>query len=232
MTYLYKSPIPYALLPFVYLYKTMWKFFQQLVNAIINPIESIESMTSKLAGILEDITKFSPQELKLLEPFFELVTLKRNEILIDEGQSCNNIFLVETGILRNYYNNSGVDVNLSFTLENQFSTSFEAYINRAPSKIIIRAVEKSMVWVINSRGISQTHSSNPNFSAFIRRIAIRILFATEEHHNMMMMNAPADRYQYILDKKPELIQRIPLTHLASYIGITRETLSRIRSNKY
>ena len=188
--------------------------------------------TSTLQSILNDITQFSEDEYKFLEPYIERVTLKKNQILLEEGQLCTSVFLVETGILRNYYNNNGLDVNLNFTIEHQFTTSFEAYMNREPSKIIIQAIEKSDVWIIKVRDISKVTGSFENFSTFIRRIAIRVLFATEEHHNMIMMNLPADRYRYLLEKKPELIQRISLTHLASYIGITRETLSRIRSNKY
>lgn len=189
-------------------------------------------MTSKLETILNDITQFSQEELELIQPYFERVELARDEVLLKEGQNCTSIFLVESGMLRNYYNKDGLDINLSFTFENQFTTSFEAYINREPSKITIQAMEKSIVWRINSRAFTKEHGSSTTFSTFIRRLVIRMLMVTEEHHNMMMMNAPADRYKYILDKKPELIKRIPLTHLASYIGITRETLSRIRNNKY
>jgi CRP-like cAMP-binding protein len=189
-------------------------------------------ITPKLKGILDSIVQFSEEEYLLIEPHIERVTLKKNQVLLEEGQFCTSIFLVETGILRNYYNNNGLDVNLSFALENQFTTSFEAYINRESSKIIIQAIEKSDVWIIKVRDIPREKDSFVNLSTFIRRIAIRVLLATEEHHNMIMMNLPADRYRYLLEKKPELIQRISLTHLASYIGITRETLSRIRSNKY
>jgi CRP-like cAMP-binding protein len=189
-------------------------------------------MTLQLKNILELITEFSEEELKLMEPFFEKTTVAKYGCLLEEGQPCTTIFLVASGVLRNYYNNNGLDVNLSFTLENQFTTSFEAYINHEPSKIFIQALEKSSVWIINTRALRKQYGSITNISAFVRRLAIRMLMVTEEHHNMMMMNAPADRYQYLLDKKPELLQKIPLTHLASYIGITRETLSRIRSNKY
>ncbi len=189
-------------------------------------------ITSKLKNILNDIVEFSEDEYQLIEPYFEHVTLKKNEKLLDEGQPCTSIFLVESGILRNYYNNDGLDVNLSFTFEKQFTTSFEAYINREPSNIIIQAIKKSDVWIIRSRDLSREIGKIDNFSTFIRRTAIRVLFATEEHHNMMMMNLPADRYRYLQEKKPELIQGVSLTHLASYIGISRETLSRIRSNKY
>ncbi|MDP4208547.1 MAG: Crp/Fnr family transcriptional regulator [Bacteroidota bacterium] len=189
-------------------------------------------ITSKLKGILHNIIQFSEDEYEFIEPYFEKVVLKKNQILLEEGQLCNAVFFVESGVLRNYYDNNGLDVNLSFTFENQFTTIIEAYINREPSKISIQALEKSEVWTIRIRDISKEKGSFANLSTFIRRIAIRVLFATEEHHNMIMMNSPVDRYRYLLEKKPELIQRIPLTHLASYIGITRETLSRIRSNKY
>jgi CRP-like cAMP-binding protein len=199
---------------------------------VISFLKLVLMITSKVKDILQNIIQFSEDEYKFIEPYFEPVVLKKNQTLLEEGQLCNAVFLVESGLLRNYYDNDGLDVNLSFTLENQFTTNFEAYINQEPSKISIQAIEKSEVWIIKIRDIPRGKGSFANLSTFIRRVAIRILFATEEHHNMIMMNSPVDRYRYLLEKKPELIQRIPLTHLASYIGITRETLSRIRSNKY
>jgi CRP-like cAMP-binding protein len=189
-------------------------------------------MTPKLRSLLTDVSPFTEAELLFLESFIKPISLDKQEYLIAEGDYCMHLYLVASGCLRNFFNNDGVDVNLSFTFEGQFVTSFEAYANREPSKICIQAMEQSEVWVINSRAFPKEHSYYAAFSTFIRRLAIRILLATEEHHNMMRMNAPADRYQYIVEKKPELLQRIPLAHLASYIGITRETLSRIRSNKY
>jgi CRP-like cAMP-binding protein len=86
--------------------------------------------------------------------------------------------------------------------------------------------------VIKSKLLRRQNKSIDSVATFIRRLAIRILLATEEHHNMMMMKQPSDRYQYVLEKKPELIQKVSLTHLSSYLGMSRETLSRIRSNKY
>lgn len=189
-------------------------------------------MTSQLKIILKSLTEFSNEELRLMNPFMESFSLKKNQIILEEGRLCSHIYFVESGSLRNCYNKDGLDVNLSFTFENQFTTNFEAYLNHEPSKIIIQAMEQSVIWTINSRALRRGNPDNVNIATFIRRLAIRMLFATEEHHNMMRMNTPADRYNYLLQKKPELIQKVSLTNLASYIGITRETLSRIRSNKY
>jgi len=189
-------------------------------------------MTPAIKSIFKSISHFTEDELNFLDSYIKPVALRKNENLIAEGQTCNHLFLVEQGCLRNYYNNDGSDVNLNFTLDGQFVTSFESYANREPSKIIIQAMEKSLVWMINSRSFPKEHEHYTPFSTFIRRLLIRLLLTTEEHHNMMRMNIPADRYEYMLKNKPELLQRISLTHLASYIGITRETLSRIRSNSY
>jgi CRP-like cAMP-binding protein len=175
---------------------------------------------------------FSQQELKIVSDLMTPINLTKNEVILEEGQHCNTIYLIENGCLRSYYNNDGVDITLSFSFEDQFTTSFMAYVNREPSNIIISAMENSKVWLLNNRAYPRQQDSTNAFSTFIRRVAIRILAQTEEHYTMMRINTPADRYDYILKNKPELLQRIPLSYLASYLGVSRETLSRIRGNKY
>lgn len=197
-----------------------------------NRYNSIFALTSQLRAVLNSITEFSDEEFQLMESFIESISLKRNQAILKEGQYCSNIYFVASGSLCNCYYNDGIKMNLNFTFENQFTTSIEAYINREPSKIAIQAIEKSLVWSINIRAMRQEYPENINVTTLIRRLAIRILFATEEHHNMMIMHTPAERYSYLMEKKPELIQKLSLSNLASYIGITRETLSRIRGNKY
>jgi CRP-like cAMP-binding protein len=189
-------------------------------------------ITAEVIRYLNTITEFKEDELQIIEPFLQDKTMQKGEPLLEEGQICDDIYLVLSGVLRNYYNNNGTDVNLSFTFANQCTTNFEAYINREPSKIIIEALEKSRIVVIKSKLLRRQNKSVDSVATFIRRLAIRILLTTEEHHNMMMMKQPSDRYQYVLQKKPALIQKVSLTHLSSYLGMSRETLSRIRSNKY
>lgn len=187
---------------------------------------------SNVISAINAVFPFSEQELKIVMNLMKPILLTKNEILLNEGQLCNTIYLVENGCLRSYYNNDGVDITLSFSFESQFTTSFMAYVNREPSNIILSAMEDSIVWILNNREYPRQQDSTNAFSTFIRRVAIRTLVLTEEHYTMMRINTPADRYDYILKNKPELLQRIPLTYLASYLGVSRETLSRIRSNKY
>lgn len=189
-------------------------------------------MNNRVREAIRNIYPFSDEELAVIQALAKPVSLSKGKDLLEEGTKCNTIYLVESGSLRSYYNNDGVDVTLSFTFEDQFTTSFTAYVNREDSKLTIQAMEETVVWALHNRSYPKQEDAQNGYSTFIRRLAIRILSATEEHYLMMRINAPAGRYAYILKNKPELLQRVPLGFLASYIGITRETLSRIRSNKY
>lgn len=176
---------------------------------------------------------FSEDELLAVAPYFHKIFLNRGTDLLREGALCNSIYLVESGSLRSFYNKEdGSDVNLHFVFEGEYTTSFMAYLNREPSQLTIQAMEDTVVWQLNLRDYPRPKDSNNPFSTYIRRLAIRLLISTEEHYNMLMMNNPVERYQYILKNKPFLLQKVSLGHLASYLGITRETLSRIRNNKY
>ncbi|ANI89772.1 hypothetical protein A9P82_11020 [Arachidicoccus ginsenosidimutans] len=176
---------------------------------------------------------FSEDELLTISPFFSKIELGKGVDLLREGSLCNAIYFVESGSLRSFYmKEDGSEVNLHFTFEGEYTTNFMAYLNREPSQVTIQAMEDSIIWQLNPRNYPRPKGSNHPFSTFIRRLAIRLLTATEEHYNMLMMNNPVERYQYILTHKPFLLQKVSLGNLASYLGITRETLSRIRNNKY
>lgn len=176
---------------------------------------------------------FSEEELLTIAPFFHRVVLEKGDDLLREGSFCHSIYLVESGSLRNFYmKEDGTEVNLHFAFEGEYTTNFMAYLNREPSQVTIQAMEDTVVWQLNPRDYRRPKDSNHPFSTFVRRLAIRLLTSTEEHYSMLMMNNPVERYQFILSNRPFLLQKVSLGHLASYLGITRETLSRIRNNKY
>jgi hypothetical protein len=125
-------------------------------------------ITAEVIRYLNTITEFKEDELQIIEPFLQDKTMQKGEPLLEEGQICDDIYLVLSGVLRNYYNNNGTDVNLSFTFANQCTTNFEAYINREPSKIIIEALEKSRIVVIKSKLLRRQNKSIDSVATFIR----------------------------------------------------------------
>lgn len=152
--------------------------------------------------------------------------LRKGEVLLREGEECNAFYFVEQGHLRTWYNKDGIPINLAFTFEGQFTTSIKNYRERRVSEVNIVAGEDTLVWVMAIRG---RFPDNMGLVALVRRTAIRMLLAAEEHSGLFKIYTPTERYRYIEEHRPELLRRIPLSQLASYLGIARETLSRIRA---
>jgi CRP-like cAMP-binding protein len=154
---------------------------------------------------------------------------KRGERLLDEGVVCRSFFFVEKGYLRTYYNKDGVEINLQFTFEGELTTNFKSLKSEKPSHFIIEAGEKSRVWIFDREKMKPLYDAYPAVGQILRRVAMQLLLSSEEYSILYKISTPAQRYQYIEQHRPHLLQRLSLSQLASYLGVTRETLSRIRS---
>jgi CRP-like cAMP-binding protein len=158
--------------------------------------------------------------------------LKKGEVLLNEGEVCRAFYLVDKGYLRTWYNKNGAEINLSFTFEGDFISNLKSVKSKRPSNLIIEAGEDTSVWVFDLDSMTKQPNPSPEINIFIRRLAIRILLAAEEHSNLFKIYTPTERYRLIEKNHPLLLQRIPLSQLASYLGVARETLSRIRKKNH
>ena len=180
---------------------------------------------------INQILELSPEELGLLTACVVSRQLKKGELILKEGAICRHFYLVQKGHLRTWYNKDGVSINLNFTFEGSFSSNLKSLKNREASTFNIEAGEDSDVWVFPLDNISRQLNLYPQISRFIRRLAIQILIDSEEYSNLFKIHTPAERYYYMEQNNPRLLQRIPLSQIASYLGVARETLSRIRARK-
>ncbi len=156
----------------------------------------------------------------------------KGQLVVKEGEVCRTFYLVEKGYLRTWYNKEGIPINLNFTLEGQFVSNIKSLKTRQPSEINIEASEDSTLWLFNLDNMPEAWKRHPAMSGFARRVAMHMLLEAQSHSDMCKINTPAERYHYIETHNPALLQRVPLSQLASYLGVTRETLSRIRANSY
>lgn len=157
---------------------------------------------------------------------------KKGEIVLQEGTVCRAVYFVEEGYLRTYHNKEdGSVVNLNFTFEGEFTSNTKSAINREPSKMSIEAGEDTLLWIFDLDKLSPEMKSQPLVSQFIRRTTMQMLLASEARGNLLKIYTPAERYHYIERNNPHILQRVPLSHLASFLGVSRETLSRIRAKK-
>ncbi|WP_259069638.1 Crp/Fnr family transcriptional regulator [Mucilaginibacter sp. X4EP1] len=182
-----------------------------------------------LYSYIEPVIALTDDELALLMSCAKMMQLKKGEQLLKEGEVCSAFYLVETGYLRTYYDRDSVAINMNFTFEGDFTANLKSYRDRKPSETIIEAGEDSIIWIFNLREIAEQYDAYPQVSRFIRRLAITQLLTAQEHSALIKLHTPAERYRHIEKNSPQLLQRVSLSQLASYLGVTRETLSRVRA---
>jgi CRP-like cAMP-binding protein len=156
--------------------------------------------------------------------------LVKGERTLKPGEVCTNIVFVEKGYLRTFVDKDGTNINLDFTFENNFTTNLKSLRAAVPSDTTIQAEEPAIIYEFDKDALFKLYKVSTEIESFGRKVLEELLIAQEEHANLFKVYSPAERYQYLETHKPEMLQRVSLSQLASYLGVARETLSRIRKN--
>lgn len=158
-------------------------------------------------------------------------TLKKKSYLLKKGAVCSNISFIENGLLRCFYEKDDKEVSTWFMKENDIIISVESFFRQTKSIESIQALEETVLYSISYNELQYIYRQFPEFNFIARVLTEKYYTLSEQRLYSIRMQRSHERYQYLLDHFPELIQRVPAKYLASYLGITEETLSRIRSKK-
>ncbi len=162
-------------------------------------------------------------------PFLSEKIIEPGDFLLQQGKISKNIAFIEKGLLRQYYLNDGKEVTNCFCKQNTITTSYKSLITQQESDIAIQAVEESKLIILSYDSLQKLFNKDL-FWQQVGRLAAENEFITSESHNRFLGDLSAtDRYLHILKNDKELLQRVPLNHLATYLQIAPETLSRIRN---
>ena len=157
-----------------------------------------------------------------------VLNLGKKHVLIKENQRHDFAYYVIKGAVRSYYLKDGVEVNTWFALENDMVGSLHNFKDN-PSRETIELIENSTLISINLKQVKPLMFSNIQIANFINAIIEDYALFLEDKIYFSQMMSSIDKYLVLLDKEPQLFQRIPLTYIASFLGISRETLSRLRA---
>ena len=156
------------------------------------------------------------------------VTVPKDEWLLREGQTARSIFYIESGLVRSVRLEDGRDINLDFSLEGDYVTHLRSLRSPGPADYGLQAMEPASLIELNGAALFDLYRRSPEIESFGRQIVEGLLIRQEAQAHLFRLQSPAERYRYIADNSPALLQRVSLTNLASYLGVSRETLSRIR----
>lgn len=165
------------------------------------------------------------------EIFFDACVMKqvkKNDFFVSIGEVCNDISFILQGCVRYYSLKDGEEITTDFLFENSFCTSMRSLISRKPSQLAIEAVEDLELLVITNERLQRLYEQNAGIERLGRRATEHTFLELEAHLNSLLRDPAEARYKNLLARSPSVAERIPLKHLASYLGVTGRHLSRIR----
>ena len=163
--------------------------------------------------------------------YSKVSTFKRGEVVVREGQFSKKAYLIVEGCSRAYYLKDGKDITDWFTFENQFMAPIVSFFSDKPSPHYVEFVEDSTVLEFSKEIMDKLTSKHHDFERFISKVVTETMLGLCERLYTIQFNKADERYNHLLSIYPNITNRVPLTHIASYLGITLETLSRIRNPK-
>ena len=188
-----------------------------------------------LNEIIKKITKeYSNLSNKTIDEWKEnirLLELEKGTQLVKEGNYTDKLFFIYKGGAKAYHLKDGKLITDWFAFENQFICAITGYFLKEPSEHYIELTENSIILEFNREKLTKLSNKYHDFERFSRKTITKIMLQLQERIVYLQFSSAKEKYNYLLKQYPKIELRISLGDIASYIGISQETLSRIRANK-
>ncbi|SKC10571.1 cAMP-binding domain of CRP or a regulatory subunit of cAMP-dependent protein kinases [Sphingobacterium nematocida] len=190
-------------------------------------------MDHKLYDTLQNLLEIDSGRMDELYALLQFKEVKRHEYVLRESEKCKFIGLVANGSLRTFYvNDLGEEVNFLFHFAHQIEDivfiDYESFLLDAPSKLNIQALEKSLVCFITYENWQKLCNGSIDWLHFSKRMTEKVYLSAKRRVEDLLYYSPEKRYLKLLEDNPLVFQKIPQRHIASYLGIAPQSLSRIR----
>jgi CRP-like cAMP-binding protein len=201
-------------------------------NALLFDPHELDEMANDVDRYLRSSGMLNEDEFEVMRQMMTIKTFKKGTFLLKEGQVLSHVYHNLKGCVREYYLKDGEEKTISFYTEGDAVSSTRSYVLQVPSKHYLECIEDTTLTVVS-------HKNDAEFKKRFPRLAIICYTKTEEELGVYqditaeyMVSTPEERYLKLVETRPDLLNRVPQYQLASYIGVTPESLSRIRNRLY
>jgi CRP-like cAMP-binding protein len=185
----------------------------------------------ELINYLLQFGQLNQQQIDLIKSKIKKIELRKDDYFSEAGKIAKQVAFITDGILRVcYYNNKGEEITRYFIDENNFVVDINSFSNQIPSSEYIQAINNCTLYVFSRESLAELSLTIVEFEGIINQITTKSLIEKIRRISPMLAEDAKNRYLNFLDNFPKLANRIPLSLLASYLGITQSSLSRIRRN--
>ncbi|MDR7127965.1 CRP-like cAMP-binding protein [Algoriphagus sp. 4150] len=182
----------------------------------------------KLRKHIEEITPISDKEFDAVKPFFTIRRVLKNQYLIQQGDDAKYEYLILTGIFRVFYlDDQGKEHIIQFATENWWMSDYIAYFNQKKANMYVLCMEPGEVLCLTLEGRENLSMLLPKMEHFFRIKLTNGYMALQQRIISLLSSNPQQRYEEFANQYPNLMLKIPKKYIAEYLGVSRETLSRL-----
>lgn len=186
---------------------------------------------NSLARAAGSISSLSQESMETFLSAWKHWSVAKNHFLLKEHSISDYIYFIETGVARIFYYKNGKEITEWIAMDQQFFLSITSFFQRVPSHLMIHTLETSEVYGIHHDDFMKLADQHHDIERLLRKMVTGSLILSQIRMDSIQFETAQQRYERLLKTSPQIIQRVPLSYIASFLGITLETLSRIRSAK-
>ncbi len=169
-------------------------------------------------------------ELDVLESVLVPLKFSKGEMILKEGEICRFIYYIERGLIRQFYFKNGKQITEHLGEDRTMFMCIESLFREEPTKLQVEALEPTMVYALPKSKLEEVAMHNVNIQILYRKILEESLIISQVHADLVRFETAQNRYKRMCKLSPQVILRAPLVYIASYLQMTPETLSRVRSS--
>ena len=169
------------------------------------------------------------EELDTLESILVPKRYSKGEMILKEGEVCENIYYIDKGLVRQFYFKKEKQLTEHIGSDGEIFMCIESLFNEEPTYLQVEALEPSAIYLIPKHRLEQVALHNVNIQILYRKILEESLIISQQHADLLRFETAQNRYLRLCKIKPQVVLRAPLVYIASYLQMTPETLSRVRA---
>jgi len=176
----------------------------------------------------ERVADLSQSDWQYIAALFECVRFSKGETVTEQGDVEQFLYFIESGIIRYYVCDDTTETTFDFCFEKAFASAYDSLVNQTPSSYRLCTLSDTIAWRISYDNLQKMYQKTQVGNVVGRVLAEKLYSAKNQRELALLRLTAKERYLSLFSERPEIIRQIPLKHIASYIGITPQALSRIR----
>ena len=169
-------------------------------------------------------------ELDILQSVLVPMKFAKGEMILKEGEVCTNMYYIDKGLVRQFYFKSGKQLTEHMAVEGNIVMCIESLFREEPTKLQIEAIEPTIIYALPKARLEEVALHNVNMQILYRKILEESLILSQVHADLVRFESAQNRYRRMCKLQQQVTLRAPLVYIASYLQMTPETLSRVRSS--